>query len=1049
MVRPGSPGIRLLENLPQRPPTPPRESDHSKVQAEGSILRRVLSDTLGVQTPPNNSPEPLNGSSNGTSDKSRKKVEWSAWTEYKEPPIKDSPLQDGLRPLPPSGELKPAKSILKPYNGINPVDRRSGIGKLAAPHTYPNFATMLESIVKQLAGEDRSSRIDAYLTLSGVLKASDDVPDPRALKEKMSLLTQFIQRDMSAKTASGTLDTVIINNALILLAFFVWNPPIADCLSTEFSTYVVEHAINALKDPLVSKDIVKHLLFILGRQNFSPKIMNAERVRRLIEALVDIEEHVKGRSIVLGRIGIYRKLLRQARTSMLAIVPWVENLFTDMTNNSREVRAPAVAFGFEAALLLGTEKQVSRAVMDLFRRDVGEAKYAHSYSKRLGLMVQSKQDGDLVPQIWSIVVLFLRYRTHQLEHWEFMMPWMHVIEKCFNSSDHDIKMQANLAWNRLVFAIQPDEGTVPTMVKFLGKVLDLQLKRKLVGRHAKEARQITIGSVCNLLYYTLSPNATSTQLDLYWDEYIVQLIGRTLVARDQVNSETEEEDLAHACDIISALLDTSPKAWINNRATENGMVKADELPSIDPKWIRKNAQRVFKVLGPLIQKCFKDFIKWESSIELVWSRFIASVGAAGAKEVKVSNDTMSSVACVFTLLYKLWETGPTDLRGNESVSYPSFQKVFTLLVAMTTSSLGVLPFTERLLAMGPQESFAIVATPSHHPHKPRGEIKCPLYHLFVLLARPAPDMRCDESYLEMVKTILEPFFEDRKTRRSRVELAKDLSQLLPAPAPDSRAPPVLWRVLAKCAVMAFDLKPASGTASSSSGSLDQPLGSEYRNLVKILEHGIFLSPEAPLPEWKELFAATIAQLTTDAGQSGRAISVVEPLSRVLEDRVPQAQKKPSLAYCTILISNALYPVDKQALEAARRRLWGTSNASTKSASLDPYSHFYVYVRYSLQESYNSLTGDGSVDASELLSSVSNFVYGCPTIHVAGLLVCIQDGLAPWILDEATKFGGRKSSMLANSVRKSYQIDLGMSLTVLGCDSLVECICRNKKPSSYG
>jgi hypothetical protein len=1023
MVRPGSPGIRLLENLPQRPPTPPRESDHSKVQAEGPVLRRVLSDTLGVHTPPNNSPEPLHGSSNGTSDKSRKRVGWSAWTEYKELPIKNSPLQDGLRPLPPSGELKPTKSILKPYNGVNPIDRRSGTGKLAAPHTYPNFATMLESIIKQLAGEDRSSRIDAYLTLSGVLKASDDVPDPKALKEKMGLLTQFIQRDMSVKTASGTLDTVVINNALSLLAIFVWNPPIADWLSNEFCTYVVEHAISAIKDPLVSKDIVKHILFILGRQNFSAKVMNAERARRLIETLVNIEEHVKGRSIVLGRVSIYRKLLRQARTSMLASVPWVENLFADMTSNSREVRAPAVAFGSEAALLLGTEKQVSRAVMDLFRRDIGEIKYAHSYSKRLGLMVQNKQDGDLVPQIWSIVVLFLRYRTHQLEHWEFMMPWMHVIEKCFNSSDHDIKTQANLAWNRLVFAIQPDESTVPTMVKFLGKVLDLQLKRKLMGRHAKEARQITIGSVCNLLYYALNPNATASQLDLYWDEYMIQLVGKTLVARDQVHSETEEEDLAHACDIISALLDISPKAWINNRATETAIVKADELPSIDPKWIRKNAERVFKVLGPMIQKYFNDLIKWESSIELLWSKFVASVGAAGAKEVKVSNDTMSSVACVFTLLYKLWETGPKDLPGDESSLYQPFQKTFTLLVTMTISSLGVLPFTERLLAMGPQDNFAIVATPSHHPHKPQGEIKCPLHHLFVLLARPPSGVDCDDGYLEMAKNILEPFFEDRKTRRSRIELAKDLCQLLPLLASDtqaSQAPLVLWQVLAGFAMMSFDLKTVSGTNSSSTGSLDQPLGTEYRNLVKILEYGILLSLTAPLPEWKELLAATIAQVTSDAGQSGRAISIIEPLSRALEDRIALKEQMPSIAYCTILVSNALYPVDKQSLEAARRRLWGISNHISNSASLDPYSHFYVYLRYCLQQSYSSLVSDISVDAFELLSSVSTLVHGCPISHANGLLVGIQDGLAPWVLDQTAKFGGRKSSMLANSVRTTFQ-----------------------------
>lgn len=1019
MVQPGSPAIRLLENLPQRPPTPPRESDHSNIQAETSVLRRVFPNHLGAHTPPNHSPESTTGSSSRSADKSRKKVEWSAWTEYNDPPHKDSSLEHNFRPLPPSGELKPAKSILKPYNGANPIDRRSGVSKLAAPHTYPNFATMLESIVKQLAGEDRSSRIDAYLTLSGVLKASDNVPDPKALKEKMGLLTQFIQRDMSAKTASGILDTVIINNALILLAFFVWNPPAADCLSNEFCTYVVEHAISAIKDPLVSKDIVKHLLFILGRQNFSTRVMSAERVRRLIESLVDIETHVKGRSIILGRVTIYRKLLRQSRTSMLASLGWVENLFTDMISNAREIRAPAVAFGFEAALLLGTEKQASRAVMDLFRRDAGEIQYANYYAKRLGSMVVNKQDGDLVPQIWSIVVLFLRYRTHQLEHWEFITPWLHIIEKCFNSSDHDTKTQANLAWNRLVFAIQPEENTTPTIVKMLSKVLDLQLRRKLVGRNSKEARQVTIGSVRNLLYYALNPNAPFNQLDIYWDEYVVQLIGNTLVARDHENPEMEQADLAQAWEIMGALLDLSPKAWVNSRANENGVIKADELPGIDPKWIRKNAQRVFKVLGQLVQKCFRDLAKWQSSIDFVWSKFAASVAAAGAKEVKVSNDTMSSVACVFTLLYKLWNGAPKDLSSDDGGYSSLFQEVFTLLVTKITNSLGVLPFTEKLLAMGPQEGFAIVATPSHSPVKPRGEVRCPLQHLFVLLARPAAGISCDDSYLETVKRILQVFFEDRKTRRSCVELVKDLSLLLPLSSPDSRASLVLWRALASFTMMAFDMKTSSGVSSSSSSSLEQPLGSEYRNIIKILELGIILSPNEPLPDWRGLYTRTISQVTLEAGHSGRAISVIEPLSRALEERLSKTEQKPSLAYCTMLMSNALYPGEKQALDAAKRLLWGTSNIGSKRSSFDPYSHFYGYARQCLEESYKSLIGDDLETEIELLSSVSDLVQGCPAILITGLLTNIQSGLAPWISDEAAKYGGRKTSVLGNSVWKSF------------------------------
>ena len=210
MVQPGLSTTRLLENLPPRPATPPRESDHDGVHLEPSKLSRKFSRIYEEHSTAENSPNSSAEASQGLSGKSLKRVAWSARTEYEDHSHKDSTPLHTLRQVPSSGELKPAKSILKPYNGVNVVDRRSSITKLAAPHTYPDFATMLESIIQQLAGEDRSSRIDAYLTLSGVLKASDNVPDPKALKDKISLLTQFIQRDISARNSSGALDTCLL-----------------------------------------------------------------------------------------------------------------------------------------------------------------------------------------------------------------------------------------------------------------------------------------------------------------------------------------------------------------------------------------------------------------------------------------------------------------------------------------------------------------------------------------------------------------------------------------------------------------------------------------------------------------------------------------------------------------------------------------------------------------------------------------------------------------------------------------------------------------------
>jgi hypothetical protein len=77
------------------------------------------------------------------------------------------------------------------------------------------------------------------------------------------------------------------------------------------------------------------------------------------------------------------------------------------------------------------------------------------------------------------------------------------------------------------------------------------------------------------------------------------------------------------------------------------------------------------------------------------------------------------------------------------------------------------------------------------------------------------------------------------------------------------------------------------------------------------------------------------------------------------------------------------------------------------------------------------------------------IHGCPTLLVTGLLAGIQDGLAPWILDDATKFGERKSSILANSVRKTFHINFGEYLIVLVYNSLVKYMRCHNEHFTYG
>jgi hypothetical protein len=1015
MVQPGSSATQALDNLGPRPPTPPRESDNKEPTLS---VKYSISERFQARTPPNQSPSSSAEQTEIVSGKQHKKVEWSPWTEYKDAPKisnkNGSPSQQGhLRPLPPSGG-KPVKSILKPYNGIIAVDHSQSASKLLPPHTFTSFATMLESIVKQLAGSDRSSRLDAYLTLSGVLKAAENIPDPVALKEKMGLMSQFIQRDITARLPSGALDTQIINNSLITVATLLWRQGSHDLFPTDFCGFFMDHAISALEGSTVPKDVVKHLMFILGQQNFPAKVMTPERTTRLILALQEVEQHVKGRSIILGRLNIYRKLLKQAKHSMLSTVDWVEHLFTDMLSNFKDLREAAISFGFEASLALGTEKQVSRAVMELLKIEKDDGtKYATYFSGRLSSMVRKKQNGSSVPQIWSIVILFLRYRPHQIEHWEFMRPWLQIIQECFNNSDHDVKVQANMAWNRLVFAIRPDESTSSTMVKMLGQPLSGQLKRKLVGKNSRISRQTTFESICNLLYYTLKPTASAAQLDMYWDENVVQLISNSLVSKEHTDIESARGDLNQACAIFQSLFDTSKSTvWHETRAMDGGPIGVTELPSIDARWVRRNAPRMFTALVPLIEKCYWDLSNPGSPILLVWQNFASCIASAGAKEIKVSNDTMVTMASTYNMLCTLWYKGPRNIKSIETGGSIQFLKGFEALVSAMVCSLGILPFTEKLLSISQQDTFVVVATPSHRPSKPAGDVKCPLHHLVTLMAKPSSDLKCDEIFYQTVRLIVRPFFEGRKSKWPRIELARDLVLLLKLD-PKSSASVILWQIFADAATAA--LKHNDPGNSSSGGSLDQPLGAEYRNLVKVLEHGVSFSPEEPLPEWKELFIEACSQITGDAGDGGRAISIIEPLARILQQTDTNSQQMVGTAYCLLVVDQAVYPRERNVLDAARRRLWGAVNTGPKSASLDPFVHLYSLVDRSLLDSYKSMTNDSLEPCAMLLTSATRLIKRCPTEYVVHLLSKFQTGASLWISDVDSRLAGQTVSSVFTAV----------------------------------
>jgi hypothetical protein len=1029
------------ESLPARPPTPPREAHHdSEPIPREAIKFQTTNPILSLQTPPN-LPTPDPSTTNSTNTGSRrgpKRVGFSAEAEYKEPPTYldvDKASKDSPPPAPPSGQPKPVKGILKPSYAPNPLDYallQNGIG----PNGHVNIAAMLESTIKELAGADRDSKLDAYMTLVRALKVSNNLPDRIALQDKMSLFVQFIQRDLTSTTPSGAIDSSLINHALTLIATFLHYPAIASTISNDFGIFVIDNAIRAFNDKETPKDVVRHFMQVVGVQDFPPKVMTSDRVGRLVKALRGMEDHLKGKSIVMSRTFIYRQLVKQAKSHMATHSDWLFDLFTDMLSSMKEIRSSAIDLGLEAAYTFGKEKQLSKKVLELLSLSFEEMTYIQYYLTRLRAMVDGRQESSAVPRIWSVITLFFR---SPLVRWEYFNPWLALLQTCFNSSDNLTKQEANLAWSRFVYVLHLDDNQFTKSFQMLCQPLESQLKRKGTSKQVGELRKVVMGSLCNLFYYAFKPNTNPSVLDVYWDRGVKPIMHQ--LATVERNPGALDVQVSEACAILIGLFDIRQRLWKEDHVIDNPLVKPEELPGIDPKWLRRNSTRVFSVIGPILQKKFLDIGDKEAPVDKVWRTLVGSVASAASKEIKVSVDTSTFISDMFGLLLKVWSAGVS-----EAAQAPAFLASMREYIIVVVDALGPLPFTEKMISMTKQNTFAPISTPSHRPNKNSGVARTPLHHLFSILSMLPPGVDDNENFCNFVQVVFKPFFA-AKTVQGRSDLAHEMLQSLPAQALVPYGP---WVLVAQNVAEALS-NSHYAPLSSSPASNESPIGHELREVVKILERGLVSTPSLPAHYWDALFEELCARAAEETGDAGQAIAVIEPLAKAVLEQVSNNRqgKVPFqlLMSTTSLFSVATYPRDRQAVEAARRRLWGASITASRSGSFDPFDNLYRLgntVMELLYQDFQQYYADDVV--APLLNELTMFLSRCNLQAVIKTLSNLQDGIVPWVRDEKSQLSSRQKSAGAEAVGYTAPSSMTALLTYTGQASLGQSLHH---PANFG
>ena len=883
-----------------------------------------------------------------------------------------------------------------------------------------SLPAMLRSTTLHLASTLRSSRLDAYSTLLACLSAYDDIPDMQDLSEKIVEITGYIRRDITSKISDeGPLDIQLATQAVKALTVFVYTPTMAKYLPEEFCLFFLERSISCIEDVGSPKILVSHYMQLLEKQKLGSKHMTLERVNRLLTVLEGITNRIKSNRVVGHRLMIYQRLLTQAKPVMLSRSgDWIDHLVGGMLSSIKDIRARAISFGMDAALLFGTTSSVTHACLKIFNGALPEGKKVIEYlASRLIEMSKSKEDGVHVPQIWSVVILFLRSRRRQLENWEHIKIWLEVIQRCFNSSDAQIKFQANIAWNRLIFTVNLDTSTCESMAKMLRQPIVSSLERKDSDKNSKQVKQIARSSYCTLLYYAFRPASGHVQLDKYWDFYVAQVLPNCFVA-----SKTEVD---YACNILIALFagHGKPKLWEENRANVNGPVKPEELPCLDSKWVRLKTSSILHIFEKLF-----DVADWsigkdqEDQLMLAWRCFMTALGNAGSKEVKVSMDSMNSIAQLFNTMKHLLDQERLRKSGTAIGKQPtSFEKVKYLLTE-AVAKIGNIPFMEPRIIITSQNSFEAAETPSSRSSRDPSSLNSPANHLLSLLLTSVRDEQIDSSYIDTIKAVMQIPLQSATTRRTQLATLRNLARLISIDNTfNTKACIVFWKLLAEAASLALGLPPHTNPHDSS----PQYPGHDYREAVKLLELGIHYT-SIDITTWCNLHDCIASALREEIGNESIILIMTEPLAGMVCKEV-KTRDDNLLAFALPIIKTAYWPQSAHLMERAQKLLWGVVHAPHRGTSVDPFDNLYASIDALLICTYVQVEDLPSQHVNELLSTVTQVIKSCPSVLHSSILSRIQRGLAVWIEDAKGLLGRLRSQMSADWSHVSFFTNVGMPL----------------------
>jgi hypothetical protein len=907
-----------------------------------------------------------------------KKAVANSWT-----PTRSSPL----RPLPQTRVFRPLKSILKPSDSTStPPPTAEG----AAAHQFKTFADMLESIVSQLAQEERSSRLDAYHGLQRTMQAYDNIPDEQALKNKMSLLTQFIRRDLQAQSQTGTgLDTQLITQALKLLLALLRLPNLIAAMEDDFCAFIVDRSIQVASDSSVSKTVVNTHLAVFMQQTFRPKTMTNLRVEKMLDALNTIQDRIKGYSVQAYRLRIYKKLISQRPDIMSKHADrWFSHAFRSLISFHKDISQSALETTISAARAIGQDRHITKACLALLNRvkSDGKTTIAQVLAQELEKMLDA-ENASMVPQIWSAVTALLKDHMSR-DMFTSLADWLRVFEKCLKSDIEQVKVGVNVAFGFLIYAVNIPKETAKQWTKMLLNIPLGQVQSR--GPMKKYERDAIYSGYHTLLYYALRPTASFDQLDRCWNEFVAGFWNPLIH-----HSPTQA---GNACHVVSALLDGSRNPWNEQRALDfrhQAMVQRAELPLLDPRWVRRSLPSILRFVETLL-----DATPWSENeqqedqpAKIMWLALLNSLVEASSKEVMASSETKEAMAHIVNLLRRVWDRHTAEIALSQTME-DSWADKFCFLVETVVQKLGPTQFADRSLTRNGQDEFEVASTPSH---RARQQVTCisPLLYFVDLLVNRSEGRLPDAVRLRAIRLIVEPCFNIQNTRMGRLEMIRDCSTIVD----ESLTAVVAQSFWAQIATL---LKTSlQAQVPDSNERVSRQLGKEYGVVADLLCLG-----SASLlykPRGLEILDAFIDTVGREAGDGALVIAVIEGVSERIFNNTTESDKTSYLPYISALLRNLpSKSISRRILDQGRQFLWPSSPAAGRNTDFDPYNHLYSAIVSAGSAAYQELRAEDADAVKQFLGALRASIKNCSISLLAVYLRKTQEVLHVWVEDPERK-----------------------------------------------